>query len=247
MRTSARSPLKYENLRRHASLNPQPTQVSDALFRTHPFFDPCDLVQVKYEMLRRVMLEGKPVGVTAATFGFSRVTWAQLHKRFEAGGLAGLLPQPKGPRGASKVSDNILAFVQQTLKSEPALRMGELPERIARQFGVSVHVRSLQRALANSRKKETKWMKQAQPIFRFRTMAASNCRSTTRDCATWRWKTMEQKSLSRIVWNWRSSSNRDWPPGRRRAWQAVSRLFFRREKCENPYLLRMGWFWLWWS
>jgi hypothetical protein len=74
MRTSARSPLKYENLRRHASLNLQPTQVSDVLFRTHPFFDPCDLVQVKYEMLRRVMLEGKPVGVTAATFGFSRVT-----------------------------------------------------------------------------------------------------------------------------------------------------------------------------
>lgn len=247
MHTSAWSPHKCDSLRRHASLNPHPEGVGDFLFRTHPFFDPYDLVQVKYEMLRRVIMEGKPVGVTAATFGFSRVTWAQLHKRFEEEGLAGLLPQPKGPRRASKVSEEVLAFVQQTLRSEPALRMGELPERIAWQFGICVHVRSLQRALANSRKKESRWTKRAQPLQRFFALDVASCRSATRCYATWPWKPTEQRSLSPMVWSWLSSSAREWQPGWKPAWQAVSRLLFRRWKCKNLSLLLTGWFWPWWT
>jgi hypothetical protein len=53
---------------------PHPEQVTDVVFQSQPFFDPRDLLQVKYEMLRRVLVEGQPVGATAATFGFSRVT-----------------------------------------------------------------------------------------------------------------------------------------------------------------------------
>ena len=56
------------------TLNPHPERVSDLLFQTYVFFDPCDLVQVKYEMLRRVMVEDQPVVITAATFGFSAMT-----------------------------------------------------------------------------------------------------------------------------------------------------------------------------
>lgn len=245
MRTSAWSLLKYDSLRRHASLNPHPAQVSDALFRTHPFFDPYDLVQVKYEMLRRVILDGKPVGITAAAFGFSRVTWAQLHKRFEAQGLAGLLPQPKGPRRASKVSEDVLAFVQQTLRSEPALRMEELPERIAWQFGVSVHVRSLQRALANRRKKERPWTRRAPLVQRFLALDVASCRSAMRGCATWLWKPIKQRFLSPMVWNWPSSSAREWRLGWKPAWQAVSRLLFRRWKCKNLSRLLTDWSWPW--
>jgi transposase len=122
MRTTARSDPKCEALREHATLNSHPEQVTDALFQTQPFFDPRDLVQVKYEMLRRVTVDGQPVGATAAAFGFSRVTLYQLRKRFEAEGLAGLLPQRKGPRRAHKLSDETLTFVLQTLEAEPKLR-----------------------------------------------------------------------------------------------------------------------------
>lgn len=242
MRTSAWFPLKCDSLRRHACLNLHPAQVSDPLFRTHPFFDPCDLVQVKYEMLRRVITEGKPVGITVAAFGFSRVTWAQLHKRFEVGGMAGLLPQHKGPRRASKVSEEVVAFIQQTLVAEPALRMEDLPERIARRFGLSVHVRSIQRALANSRKKEYLQMKQAQFVRILLALNPVSCRSATRDCVTWPWKLAVQGFLSPTVWSWR--------PGWRCDWQAVARpIFRRRRKCESQYLLLTGWSWPWrtWS
>lgn len=153
MRTSVLSDSKCDSLREHAALNPHPEQVRDGLFQTHPFFDPRDLVQVKYEMLRRVLVDGQPVGITATAFGFSRVTFYQLRKRFEAEGLAGLLPRRKGPQRASKLSDEVLAFILQTLKDEADLRTADLPQRVVQQFGFSVHLRSIERALSRSRKK----------------------------------------------------------------------------------------------
>lgn len=153
MQTPIWSEDKAKVLREHATLNPHPERVSDVLFQTHVFFDPCDLVQVKYEMLRRVRVEGQPMGATAATFGFSRMTLHHLRKRFEAKGMTGLLPRHKGPRRAHKLTEEVLAFVIQTLKTEPDLRTADLPQRVEQAFGFSVHGRSIERALARRRKK----------------------------------------------------------------------------------------------
>jgi transposase len=153
MRTPGRSDPKCDRLREQATLIPHPEQVTDALFQTQPFFDPRDLLQVKYEMLRRVIVEGQPVQATAAAYGFSRVTLYQLRKRFEAEGLAGLLPQHKGPRRGHKLSDEVVTFLLRTLEAEPKLRTAELQQRVAKRFKLSVHLRSIERALARSRKK----------------------------------------------------------------------------------------------
>ena len=48
---------KTESLRRRGCLNPDPSRVTDELFDSGEFFDAEDLVQVKYEMLRRVRAE----------------------------------------------------------------------------------------------------------------------------------------------------------------------------------------------
>ena len=61
------------------------------------FFDPRDLVQVKYEMLRRAREEGVAVSRAAEAFGFSRVAFYQIQRAFESEGLAGLLPRRRGP------------------------------------------------------------------------------------------------------------------------------------------------------
>jgi hypothetical protein len=81
MRTHTRSDPKSESLYQYAALNPHPERVNDALFQAHPFFDPRDLLQVKYEMLRRVIREGQPVGITVSAFGFSRVSFFQTTQR----------------------------------------------------------------------------------------------------------------------------------------------------------------------
>lgn len=153
MRTLTLSDPKCASLREYAALNLHPEKVTDALFQLYPFFDPRDLVQVRYEMLRRVMIDGQSVGATATTFGFSRVRLYQLRKRFEIDGLAGLLPQRKGPRRAHKLSDDVLNFILDTLKAEPELRTVDLPQCVAKQFGISVHLRSIERALTRRQKR----------------------------------------------------------------------------------------------
>ena len=44
---------KRQILRQTGTLNPRADQVTDELFSGSDFFDPNDLLQVKYEMLRR--------------------------------------------------------------------------------------------------------------------------------------------------------------------------------------------------
>ena len=97
MRTLNQFDLKGNHLRKYATLNPHPEQVNDALFQSHLFFDPRDLVQVKYEMLRRVIVDGHPVGTAAAAFGFSRVRWYGLRQRFAEWGSSGCCPRAKDP------------------------------------------------------------------------------------------------------------------------------------------------------
>ncbi len=153
MNASVWSDPKCTTLRKYATLNTHPERVGAALFQNHPFFDPRDLVQVKYEMLRQVTHEGQSIWTASANFGFSRVTFYQVQQHFAVQWLYGLLPQLKGPRRAYKLSEQVLQFLLQTLQEDPALRVADLQQRAAQQLGLSVHPRSIERALIQHRKK----------------------------------------------------------------------------------------------
>jgi hypothetical protein len=70
------------------------------------FFDPLDLVQVKYEMLRRVRADHKSIRRAAQDFGFSRPSVYRARAAFERAGLPGLLPAERGPRAAASNSSS---------------------------------------------------------------------------------------------------------------------------------------------
>lgn len=90
-------------LRENGTMNPSPDQVTDPKFHKGEFFDARDLVQVKYEMLRRVLVDAASVTEATVEYGVSRPTYYQTKASFEAGGLAGLVP--KKPRAiASKLT-----------------------------------------------------------------------------------------------------------------------------------------------
>jgi transposase len=144
---------KREALRQHGVLHPHPADVTDPLFRRHEFFDPRDLLQVKYEMLRRVQVEGLSVTAAAAAFGFSRPAFYQARAAYQRHGLPGLLPQRPGPRHPHKLSDDVLDFVLHHQAENPALRSAALSGLIKDTFGLTVHPRSLERALARRRKR----------------------------------------------------------------------------------------------
>lgn len=143
---------KAAALRRHHALNPRAQAVTDPAFSTNPFFDARDLVQVKYEMLRRVRQDGEPVSHAAAAFGFSRPSYYQAQATFERAGLAGLVPRRPGPKHAHKLSDEIVAVLEQALAEDAALNSAQLARLVEERFGLRVHRRSVERALARRKK-----------------------------------------------------------------------------------------------
>jgi transposase len=140
-------------LRQQGCLNPHPEQVTDELFQAREFFDPRDLLQVKYEMLRRVETEGLSVSRSAAAFGFSRPSFYQAQKTFQQGGLPALMPRRRGPKQAHKLTAEVLAFLRQARQEDPSLRPAVLASRIQSRYGITVHSRSIERALVRSQKK----------------------------------------------------------------------------------------------
>src|SRR5215831_5747533 len=139
-------------LRQEGTLNPHPEQVTDELFRTHQFFDARDLVQVKYEMLRRVESDAQPISRAAAAFGFSRPSFYQAQATFQEGGLPALMPHKRGPKQAHKLTNEVLAFVHQLRQQNAAWRPADLSARIQERYGITVHPRSIERALVRSQK-----------------------------------------------------------------------------------------------
>jgi transposase len=144
---------KVQALRQSQTLNARSKQVRDRLFLEEDFFDPRDLAQVKYEMLRRVQKEEAHVSETAATFGFSRPSFYKAQEHFAQAGLAGLIPRKRGPKQRRKLNAQVMAFVARTQTQEPALKIAALVERIQDKFALSVHRRTLERALLAVKKK----------------------------------------------------------------------------------------------
>ena len=87
---------KPQFLRANGTLNPHPDKITDSLFERDGFFDARDLLQVKYEMLRRVDVDGWSVTRAAQAFGVSRPVFYQARAAFEHDGLRGLIPKKRG-------------------------------------------------------------------------------------------------------------------------------------------------------
>lgn len=146
---------KAQALRADGALHPHPDAVQDELFQTRDFFDSRDRVQTKYEMLRRHRVDGKPIAQIAASFGTSRQAFYVAQAAFETRGLPGLLGRQRGPKQAHKCTDALLDFVEAWRRAPPADDSQTLTKAIQERFGVLLHPRSIDRALARRKKKSS--------------------------------------------------------------------------------------------
>lgn len=153
MAAPTRRDPKAAALRQHGTLNPRPEAVHDPLFVPGEFFDARDLVQVKYEMVRRARVDGHAVSQSAKAFGFSRPVFYHAQAALARAGLAALVPQKPGPRRAHKLPPAVMAFLERARAADPALRAPALARRVQGRFGYAVHPRSIERAFARAEKK----------------------------------------------------------------------------------------------
>jgi transposase len=146
---------KILELKRTGTIHPRPRAVVDPLFQENPFFDARDLLQVRYEMLRRHSAEHRSILDAAEAFGVSRPTFYQAQAAFDRGGLAGLLPKPRGPKRGHKLSAKVVDYVVTMKAAKPGLTTLQCVQGIQDHFGITIHRRSLERALLRSKKKRS--------------------------------------------------------------------------------------------
>lgn len=138
--------------KRHAleatgTFNRRSAAVRHELFQTGGFFDPKDLLQVKYETLRAVEKDGYSIARAASEFGLSRPTIYQAQGLLKGAGLQGLLPRKRGPKRAHKLTAEVLRFLQTAVAEEPPPGARQLSLRVRERFKLEVHPRTIEKAL----------------------------------------------------------------------------------------------------
>jgi len=139
---------KADALAEDGALNPAPEKVRDPKFQEGGFFDPRDIVQVKYEMLRRASVEKASVTDVSEEYGVSRPTYYQAKADFDEGGIAGLVPRKRGPRGPHKIQGEVSEFLRAQISPGEPIRARELAKSLQKEFGLDVHPRTIERAIS---------------------------------------------------------------------------------------------------
>jgi hypothetical protein len=134
-----------EILRRALCLHRSPENVKDEAFiEKSDFFDPRDIVQVKYELLRRCQIDGKDVASACLDFGFSRTTYYKVQQAFLAGGLPSLMGRQRGRPNPIKVTDVVLGYTIAEKAKNPKLTAREMVAALEARYQLQLSVRMVQ-------------------------------------------------------------------------------------------------------
>jgi len=143
---------RYRALEQAGLLHPGAEEVRAEPFRAHPeFFASFDKVQVKYEMLRAHVLDGRTATAAAQAHGYSRAAFYLVAAAFERSGMVGLLDERPGRRGPLKLSPEVLAFLEARRRERPGASGAELATELEAALGVRLHRRTVERALGGAR------------------------------------------------------------------------------------------------
>src|SRR2546426_4981259 len=115
---------RMEALEKAGLVHPRPAAVTAGLFCSeHPFFLAADKVQVKYEMLRAVAVDGETIVAAAAAHGYSRAEFYLVQAAFAERGMAGLLDERRGGKGPTKGTREIATFLADAPAGGPRARL----------------------------------------------------------------------------------------------------------------------------
>lgn len=144
---------KRRALQASGTLNRRHDRVRHSLFQQSDFFDPCDLLQLKYETLRALKEEVYSIARAAADFGLSRPTIYQAQNHFQERGLEGLLPDKPGPKSPHKLTAEVRQHLRELIQAEPELGARELARRVRQRFNLKLHPRTIEKASKSEAKR----------------------------------------------------------------------------------------------
>ena len=153
MPQSSQPNTKRQALEASGTFNPRSAKVRHPLFQQSEFFDPQDLLQLKYETLRALKTEGYSIAKASSDFGLSRPTIYQAQAIFAEKGVEGLLPHKTGPKHPRKLTPEVRQHLQELEKALPEIGAAELARRVRQRFNVTLHPRTIEKALRGKAKR----------------------------------------------------------------------------------------------
>lgn len=138
-------------MKENGSFNRRHKDVTARCFQQGIFFDPRDIVQVKYEMLRSVESGEVTVTEAARQFGLSREAFYKNKATYDEGGIQALIPKRTGPKQAHKLLPEGTAFIDDYVSEHPDAHAAEINARLKEEHGISVHKRTIERYLSKKR------------------------------------------------------------------------------------------------
>ncbi len=136
---------KKKFLEQEGLLNPKPERVSHPLFESLDFFDPLDLPQIRYEMIRAGRVENISVADACKLFGFSREYFYKLERAFMARGYVALLGSTMGRRPIIALNQEVANFIVHRKIEEPKVSGESLRLEIRQNYNVDCSRRTVER------------------------------------------------------------------------------------------------------
>ena len=129
-------------------MDKKPKIVSQNVLQTSEFFNPLDRGQVKYEMLRAHLYEGRFITRVCKEFGYSRESFYKALESFHKEGLSGLALKRTGKKKPDKVTPEIIGYViYQRAKFD--LSGAAIARKIVNKFDLKLHKRTIERILGH--------------------------------------------------------------------------------------------------
>ena len=119
-----RDDAKTRALAASRTLNPRPEKVADPAFAPGSFFDPANLVQVKYEMVRQAETGGAGRPGRVGLRGSPASRCIPPERRCASKGWPGLIPGEPGPEEQQQAAGEVVSHLEELLAADPRLRAG---------------------------------------------------------------------------------------------------------------------------
>lgn len=138
---------KKHFLQKEGLINPKPERVQYHFFNANKFFDPLDLPQVRYEMLRLARGDKTSVANACRLFGFSREYFYQLERKFMENGFVALIGDQKGRRPLIALNNEIVNFIVHRKIDNHSLSGEDLREEILKIYKLDCSRRTVERVI----------------------------------------------------------------------------------------------------
>jgi len=115
------------------------------------FFDPMDIAQVKYEMLKEVERNGMTITDATDNYGFSRTAYYNIKDAFGERGIKGLIPEKTGPKSPHKLTQEYQRRIDEWVSGNPGISSNEIAELINQDGNISVSKRTVERYRAKKK------------------------------------------------------------------------------------------------